>query len=102
MEQTYCQKPCANCPFKKESLKGWLGEKRMQQIVDADSFVCHKDNTRQCAGHLIVNKKDKDNSDSMFLRVAKSFGIELDLKNEDSIFDTKQQVVNHHKFPYDS
>ena len=36
------KKPCSNCPFRKDSLKGWLGEERMQEIVNADSFTCHK------------------------------------------------------------
>lgn len=31
------KKPCANCPFRKDTLKGWL-EHRIEEIVEADSF----------------------------------------------------------------
>lgn len=41
------KKPCADCPFRKDSLKGWLGEERAQDIADAvtendQTFACHK------------------------------------------------------------
>jgi hypothetical protein len=49
------KKPCANCPFRKDSLKGWLGKERMTEILDADSFVCHKKTDKQCAGHMLIN-----------------------------------------------
>ena len=56
------QTPCKDCPFRKDSLKGWLGKKRMTEILEADSFVCHKTtNTelkdrKQCAGFMIIQK----------------------------------------------
>jgi hypothetical protein len=36
------QTPCKDCPFRKDSLKGWLGSEQMTEILEADSFVCHK------------------------------------------------------------
>ncbi len=94
----YCQAPCNNCPFRKDSLKGWLGEQRMKGITEQISFVCHKDNTRQCAGHLIINEKDEQNGNSSFYRLAQSLVIDLKLKNKDIIFDTIEEVIKHHKF----
>lgn len=47
--------PCVDCPFRKDSLKGWLGGPRMAEILEEDSFVCHKKTDMQCAGHMIMN-----------------------------------------------
>ena len=38
----YMKSPCADCPFRKDSLKGWLGADRMEEILGQESFVCHK------------------------------------------------------------
>lgn len=95
--------PCNNCPFRKDSLQGWLGEKRMIEILESDSFVCHKttkndiENTdnrdrKQCAGFMII-QKDR----STVVRVAKVLKIDLDLKGVDLIFDNKNDCIEHHK-----
>lgn len=90
--------PCDNCPFRKDTKKGWLGAERMQEILDTDSFVCHKTaygedkQKRQCAGHIAI--KGKGNA---FYRMALAFGRKLKIINRHLIFDTEKECVNHHK-----
>ena len=97
------QTPCKDCPFRKDSLKGWLGKKRITEILDSDSFVCHKttkndiagsDNKerKQCAGFMII-QKDR----SQAVRIAKVLNIDLGLKGQDLIFENKKDCINHHK-----
>lgn len=92
------QTPCKNCPFRKDSLKGWLGSKRMTEILEADSFVCHKTtksilkNRKQCAGFMII-KKDE----SAAVQLSEILKIDLELKGKELVFETKQECINHHK-----
>lgn len=85
------KKPCKDCPFRKDGLKGWLGKERITEIIDQNSFVCHKKTDLQCAGHMILNK-DKN----VFYRVAGRMGLNLELSGNELIFNTKQECVNHH------
>lgn len=87
------KKPCKDCPYRKDSLKGWLGEKRMTEFLNTDSFLCHKNTSLQCAGHMILKKNG-----NIFVRAAKIYKEDLKLKGEDLIFDTEQQCIEHHKF----
>lgn len=99
IEDTYCKAPCENCPFRKDSMSGWLGEEKMKEIVNQDSFVCHKfldggmEGRKQCAGHMILN-----GNDNAFVRTAKNFKIELGLKGQELIFSTRDEAINHHKY----
>lgn len=86
------KKPCADCPFRKDTLKGWLGKVRMSEILERDTFVCHKKTHLQCAGHMLI--KDDDNQ---FVRMAKVLGIELELSGRELIFDSEQDCIEHHK-----
>ncbi len=61
------KKPCNECPFKKDSLKGWLGgetpESTMEFMFHEADFACH--NTRhkkleemsRCRGFLLFTRK---------------------------------------------
>lgn len=91
------QIPCKNCPFRKDSLKGWLGKERMTEILESDSFVCHKttkgtlNERKQCAGFMIIQKDY-----SQVVRIAKALKIDLELKGQDLIFENKEDCINHH------
>lgn len=91
-------KPCNNCPFKKNIMPGWLGAKRMQNIIEQDSFVCHKTaygkdkNKRQCAGHIHINKQK-----NVFYRTALAFGIKIKIKESDTLFGNVDKCIKHHK-----
>lgn len=93
-----CKAPCKNCPFKKDTQKGWLGEKRMQEILSDNSFVCHKTtqgkkaNRLQCAGFMLIKKNE-----SSFYSLATKLNIDLGLKGHDQVFETKEDCIEHHK-----
>lgn len=36
------KKPCKDCPFREDSMEGWLGKARAKEIAEAQSFVCHR------------------------------------------------------------
>lgn len=87
------KKPCKECPFRKTSLKGWLGKRRMAEIIKQDSFVCHKNTNLQCAGHMLMNGEDNG-----FVQLANRLGAELKLSGEHLIFDSKKKCIQHHAF----
>ena len=53
----HVKKPCKDCPFRKDSLQGWLVKERMAKILEQQSFVCHKKHDLQCAGHMLQTVK---------------------------------------------
>lgn len=95
------KKPCKNCPFRKDSQKGWLGKERAEEISKAETFVCHKtvdyteennqDNRLQCAGFMIMKKEE-----SLFYTLAKRLKIKLELTGEELIFKSKKEFIKHH------
>lgn len=91
--------PCKECPYRKDSLKGWLGKDRMTELLKADSFICHKtsDSTlldrKQCAGHMILTK-----TNNAFVRIARATNRDLDLSGHDLVFDTEQDCIDHHAY----
>lgn len=87
----HIKKPCRDCPFRKNSLKGWLGERRMTEILAADSFVCHKKTNMQCAGHMLVK-----GSENVFVRTAARMNIALDLSGGEQVFETHAACIAHH------
>ncbi|MYM92538.1 hypothetical protein GTP90_01535 [Rugamonas sp. FT81W] len=84
--------PCKDCPFRKDSSKGWLGAERMAEILEADSFVCHKRNDRQCAGHMLIN-----GDSNAFVRLAACLRLELNLTGAELVFASKAACIEHHK-----
>lgn len=64
----------------------------MPEILEGDSFVCHKNNKLQCAGHMLI--KGKANS---FVRLAGRLRIDLPLSGRKLIFETEQDCISHHE-----
>lgn len=87
------KKPCKDCPFRKDSLSGWLGKDRMTSILDSGSFVCHKKTHLQCAGHMLINGQKND-----FVRLASRLGMDIELSGEELIFDSREACIEHHDF----
>lgn len=87
----HIKKPCRDCPFRKDTLQGWLGKDRMTEILAADSFVCHKKTDMQCAGHMLI--KGQGNA---FVRLADRLRIPLDLSGRDQVFESKAACIEHH------
>lgn len=86
------KRPCEHCPFKKDTLKGWLGADRMSEILDSGSFVCHKKQHLQCAGHMLIKGNEND-----FVKLAGRMNISLELSGHELVFDNKQDCIEHHK-----
>ena len=87
----HIKKPCRDCPFRKDTQQGWLGEKRMTEILAAKSFVCHKKTSMQCAGHMLINGEE-----NAFVRLAARLDIPLDLSGDEQVFETKVACIEHH------
>lgn len=86
-------RPRRDCPFRKDTLRGWLGEQAMKKILKADSFVCHKKTDKQCGGLMLINGDQNG-----FVRLAGQLGIELDLSGRELVFDSQQACIEHHKY----
>lgn len=87
------KKPCKDCPFRKDALIGWLGKDRMTEIIDQDSFVCHKKTDLQCAGHMLLLEEQ-----NAFVQLAGRMGIPLILKGRELVFDTVEECIDHHDY----
>lgn len=85
-------RPCSDCPFRKDSLKGWLGEERMKGILKQGCFVCHKKKDMQCAGHMLIKGQEND-----FVQLAGRLKIELELSGRELVFDSQSECIEHHK-----
>lgn len=85
------KKPCKDCPFREDSMEGWLGEVRAKEIAEAPNFVCHKNTSLQCAGHMIMRGQKNE-----FVRLAARFDIDLGLKGDILVFDDVQDFIDHH------
>ncbi len=85
----HVKKPCKDCPFRTDCLEGWI--QRIDEILKADSFVCHKNTRLQCAGHMLIK-----GSDNIFVRLAGQMGIELLLTGRELVFATQRDCVDHH------
>lgn len=102
-------KPCSECPFRKHSLSGWLGQYTIQGIKQwlglGLAFPCHKTMThddngkhywtpkeKHCAGALIMLQKTKE--PNMFMRNKKIFkGIE----DRGDVFNNLNEFESHHR-----
>jgi len=85
------KKPCKDCPFRKDTLKGWLGERRMKEILNQESFVCHKNHKLQCAGHMLIRGEKNG-----FVQLANRLEHKLILSGRELVFDTEQECIDHH------
>lgn len=88
--------PCSNCPWRKDSLQGWLGE-GIEAHAQERSFVCHKTarpgkERKQCAGHMLLKKRE-----NFYFKLAEDNNIDLELRGEELIFDSVEDAIIHHR-----
>jgi len=83
--------PCQECPFRKDSQKGWLGRERIAEILNVDSFVCHKKTDMQCAGHMLINGQE-----NAFVQLAARLRLNLNLSGIEQVFPSKMACIDHH------
>lgn len=88
----HMKKPCPDCPFTKDCLKAWLGSERMEEILAAETFVCHKRKDLQCAGHMIIR-----GNDNQFVLMAKRLKLPIPLTGQERVFDTMAECIAHHR-----
>lgn len=87
----HAKQPCQNCPYRKDSLKGWLGKSRMTEFLASDNFLCHKNHKLQCAGHMILK-----GDGNVIVRTAKLMKIDVILDGKDLVFESEADCVDHH------
>lgn len=90
----HIKKPCKDCPFRLDSMKGWLGESRITEIIDADTFACHKTLNgvlKQCAGFLLFKGQE-----AAYKRVADAYKIDLELEGRELVFQDRESLIKHH------
>lgn len=91
MKLPNCKSPCKDCPFRKDVAEGWLGQERMREILATKSFVCHKNTTLQCAGHMLMKGEEND-----FVKLAGRLNIPLELRGKELVFETDEECISHH------
>lgn len=91
----HMKRPCGDCPFRRDTPPGWLGEARAREILSVSSFVCHKDHAMQCAGHMLL--KGEHNA---FVQIAQRLGIQLDLSGHEVVFEDASSWIAHHSAPF--
>lgn len=87
----HVKQPCSNCPYRKDSKKGWLGKERMSDFLEGDNFLCHKNTKLQCAGHMII-KGDRN----VIVRTAAMLDIPITLEGQELVFDKEDDCIAHH------
>jgi hypothetical protein len=88
---------CSNCPFRKNAPAGWLGSKRMTEILEGVFFTCHKTieaalgeraTNKPCGGHVALGQN------SLLRRLGATVK-EADL---DKLFENDRECIEHHRF----
>lgn len=89
----YRKSCCGACPFLNlPKHLPCLGEQRAKEILEAESFVCHKNNSLQCAGHMMLMKKK-----NVFVRMASVLALPLELKDNKFLVKSEEEFINLHK-----
>jgi len=63
----------------------------MTDITNSNSFVCHKDTRKQCAGHMLLMSFQNG-----FVSLTYRMNIPLKLSGREKVLDTVQDCIDHH------
>lgn len=102
------KKECENCPFSKKCVKGWLGKKRIHEILEnilykGLTFTCHKTLSKKprdqshCFGAIVMVNNEK--IENHMLTIAARLGLYKYTTNDlqsKTIFKTKKDCIKHH------
>lgn len=85
--------PCSDCPWRRDSLPGWLGGGEPQEFIDMAhgeyKYPCHVIVNQQCAGMAIYRANVvKCPRDASILRLP---------GDTDKVFATPVEFLNHHE-----
>ncbi len=105
------KKPCSECPYRKNSIKGWLGESSgdpmdfLAQLQNPDLHPCHKtidwekdddiekSDAPKCVGALqFMNNSLQISRYPEIAKLQKTVG-----KNLDEVMHHKKEFIEHHK-----
>jgi hypothetical protein len=108
------KKPCKDCPFRKDCSKKWLGKQRATEVANSvfedKTFSCHKTTGAesgtekpqmehsQCVGAMLLLDKEQGIHSNMLFRLAThlfDFNPQ-NLKGYELVFDTRQEMIEHH------
>lgn len=101
MKIPYQETPCKDCPFRKSGGACHLGEKRAKEILEGNEkvgFVCHKTTNGkkgdrlQCAGAMILARKEKKNQP--FLNTYEKLIGRMYLRKAEEIVDSYDEFIN--------
>lgn len=111
------KQPCADCPFRKDCIRGWLGQVRAEEITDAllaapgKTFACHKTTSfseegeheqhsdeQHCAGALLL--VEAVGFPNQMLQLAERLGARdpqrLDADAARLVFEDRESFIAHH------
>ncbi len=85
--------PCGDCPFRRVSAPGWLGEYEPQDLLEYAhgevKYDCHTKTGSQCAGMAIYRgNMCKSPRDKSILALP---------ANRSVVFSTPKEFINHHE-----
>lgn len=87
------KKPCADCPFARTAINGWLGGNTPEEFLTVAHFDgridCHSTTNQQCAGAAIYRA-------NVCKQVIDPNILELEF-NKEIVFATPTEFLNHHK-----
>lgn len=85
------QAPCQDCPWRRDSLPGWLGGGSPQEFAACahsdELILCHTLLGAQCAGAAIYRRNVAKYVEPPMLRLA---------KDETLVFSTRTEFETHH------
>lgn len=83
--------PCSDCPWRRDSLNGWLGGHTAEEFVDIARsdfpYPCHTIKNQQCAGMAIYRRNT--------LKAPRPPAIMLE-KDKETVFATPMEFTAHH------
>lgn len=87
------RKPCADCPFTKNALNGWLGANTLREwlaMIHGEAYIdCHCTTNQQCAGAAIFRA-------NLCKTPRHSRALRLEPDNGELVFTTDNQFIAHH------
>lgn len=112
--QPFVMSPCKMCPFKKDTMEGWLGKERAEEIIHSiykmgDGFTCHNTNdfsgedvavtidSKGCAGAAILLDKVGQHNAAMQIAYRLGYFKIEDVRGRELIFETTQEFIDHHE-----
>jgi hypothetical protein len=93
--ESHCQHttPCSDCPWRRDSLNGWLGGHSAQEFVGIAKsdfpYPCHTVTNQQCAGMAIFRRN--------IIKMPRPPALILE-KDKETVFANQDEFLAHHTF----